>query len=64
MARLDAFEGELYDRQTVSCVDVVQRCHDAEVYVLKVGYRSVATNTAWDEKWFATEGLAQFLGEL
>ena len=64
MARLDAFEGDLYERQTVTCVDRAQRFHDAQAYVLKPRYRSVATATAWDAEWFAREGLSQFLGEL
>jgi gamma-glutamylcyclotransferase (GGCT)/AIG2-like uncharacterized protein YtfP len=62
MARLDAFEGDLYERQTVTCVDTAQRSYDAEVYVLKARYRLVATHTAWDVRWFATAGLTQFLG--
>jgi gamma-glutamylcyclotransferase (GGCT)/AIG2-like uncharacterized protein YtfP len=61
MARLDAFEGDLYERQTVTCVDAMQRSHEVEVYVLKARYRSMATRTAWNARWFASEGLAQFL---
>jgi gamma-glutamylcyclotransferase (GGCT)/AIG2-like uncharacterized protein YtfP len=64
MARLDAFEGDLYERQTVTCVDREQRSHDAQAYVLKPHFRSVATATAWDADWFAREGLSQFLAEL
>ena len=63
MKRLDEFEGDLYDRQTVAVtgVDGSQGPHEAEVYVLKACHRAVATQTAWDATWFATEGLAQFL---
>ena len=61
MARLDAFEGELYDRKTVVCLDAAKRSYEAEVYVLKTHYRSVATDAAWDVTWFASEGLSQFL---
>jgi gamma-glutamylcyclotransferase (GGCT)/AIG2-like uncharacterized protein YtfP len=61
MARLDAFEGDLYDRQTVTCVEAAQRSYEAAVYVLKARFRSIATDAAWDARWFATEGLPQFL---
>ena len=60
LARVDIFEGDLYDRQTVTCGDVDDQCYGAEAYVLKTRHRSVVTSTEWDETWFATEGLAQF----
>ena len=63
LARLDAFEGELYDRQSAVCLGTDQRSYDVEVYVLKARHRSVATDTGWNVAWFATEGLSQFLGD-
>lgn len=64
VVRLDEFEGNLYDRQTVTCIDELQCFHTAEVYVLNCRDLARATGATWDEQWFVSKGLAQFLGAL
>lgn len=54
--RLDAFEGEYYERKTV----LLHNCIDAQVYVLKKKYYEIIENRPWDENAFATEGIKRF----
>jgi gamma-glutamylcyclotransferase (GGCT)/AIG2-like uncharacterized protein YtfP len=61
IARLDAFEGHLYDRHTTVCTGRDQHTYAVDLYVIKPHYRALVTDTAWDAVWFATQGLPQFL---
>lgn len=61
--RLDAFEGEFYDRQDHTVVVEGRRELVAAVYVLKDCYRDLIDHVEWDPQWFAAEGLPHFLGE-
>jgi gamma-glutamylcyclotransferase (GGCT)/AIG2-like uncharacterized protein YtfP len=60
--RLDRFEDDFYDRQTLSidCVDGNQRTADA--YVVPAERRQVLTNEPWTrESFIASGGLEQFV---
>ena len=61
IARLDAFEGHLYDRHTAVCTGRDQHTYAVDLYVIKPRYRALVADEAWDVTWFATEGLPQFL---
>jgi gamma-glutamylcyclotransferase (GGCT)/AIG2-like uncharacterized protein YtfP len=61
IARLDAFEGPLYDRHTTVGTGGDQHTSAVDLYVITPHYRALVTDTAWDAAWFATEGLPQFL---
>jgi gamma-glutamylcyclotransferase (GGCT)/AIG2-like uncharacterized protein YtfP len=61
IARLDTFEGHLYDRRTTVCTGGDQHTYAVDLYVIKSHYQALVTDTAWDAAWFATEGLPQFL---
>ena len=54
--RLDAFEGEYYERKTI----LLNNCIDAHVYVLKKEYYEIIDDKPWDEEAFAKEGIKRF----
>jgi len=56
IARLDAFEGEYYERKSI----LLHNCVDAEVYVLKQAYFDIIDDRKWDEEAFAQEGIKRF----
>lgn len=56
VARLDAFEGEYYERKTV----FLHNCIDAQVYVLKKEYFEIIDDRLWSEEAFAKEGIKRF----
>jgi len=56
IARLDAFEGEYYERKSI----LLHNCVDAEVYVLKQAYFDIIDDRKWDEEAFAKEGIKRF----
>jgi len=56
IARLDAFEGEYYERKSI----LLHNCVDAEVYVLKKAYFDIIDDRKWDEEAFAQEGIKRF----
>ncbi len=53
LARIDAFEGEFYRRQTVTAVTDDGRRIEAYAYVVRLRYRARLTHGAWDEDAFA-----------
>lgn len=54
--KLDAFEGEYYERKSV----LLNNCVDAEVYVLKKEYFEIIEEKPWDEEAFKNEGIKRF----
>ena len=56
LARLDRFEDDFYDRQSLSidCSDGQRRAADA--YVVPAKYRRVLTAEPWDAAWFVSSG--------
>jgi len=56
LARLDAFEGEYYERKTI----LLHNCVDAEVYVLKKEYFDIIDDKVWSEEAFENEGIKRF----
>ncbi|MCU0917126.1 MAG: gamma-glutamylcyclotransferase [Planctomycetes bacterium] len=61
LSRLDAFEGDAYDRQTHTVVVEDFEKHAAEAYVLKDCYKYLVNNSRWDPQWFAREALPFFI---
>jgi gamma-glutamylcyclotransferase (GGCT)/AIG2-like uncharacterized protein YtfP len=61
IARLDTFEGHLYERHIAVCTDLAQHTYDVDLYVIKPRYHTLVADEAWDVAWFATTGLPQFL---
>jgi gamma-glutamylcyclotransferase (GGCT)/AIG2-like uncharacterized protein YtfP len=61
MKRLDRFEGDYYQRRSESVRLSDGRLIDAEVYILKEAFRSIASDRDWDQKQFEREGLSSFL---
>ncbi len=63
MERLDRFEDDFYERQTlaVDCSDGQQRM--AEAYIVPPANRNVLTSEPWGcESFLAAGGLGQFIG--
>lgn len=63
LARLDRFEGSLYERQVVTLVDAEGRLQTAGAYVLRPENLSQLSDTHWTLEWFQREGKAAFVGE-
>jgi gamma-glutamylcyclotransferase (GGCT)/AIG2-like uncharacterized protein YtfP len=61
IARLDAFEGHLYERHTTVGTGADQHAYAVDLYVIKPRYHALVADEAWDAVWFATEGLRLFL---
>lgn len=61
-ARLDAFEGALYERRTVTVEDAAHgRVIAAEVYVIAPRARRLLTAVPWDADAFRARHLATYL---
>lgn len=56
VARLDIYESQIYDRQTVKLLEKGlvsgEGVNSAEVYVLNSGYSHILDNEPWDESEF------------
>ena len=61
LARLDQFEGSIYDRRDVQ-VMTDNNSHAAQAYVLNDSYRNLVSEQEWDPEKFQDEGIHQFLG--
>ncbi len=63
LARLDAFEGEDYRRETVTVWSLVPATPPTGQTAFTYLYQRLdrVTGTAWDEHWFAQAGMAGFL---
>lgn len=56
IARLDAFEGEYYERRSI----LLNQCIDAQTYVLKKEFFDIIEDKPWDAEGFAREGIKRF----
>jgi gamma-glutamylcyclotransferase (GGCT)/AIG2-like uncharacterized protein YtfP len=63
-ARLDAFEGALYQRRALSVRSGAGVAVTAQVYVVAEARRSELSNEPWDKARFARAELAEFLRAL
>ena len=61
LERLDAFEGDLYQRTPVLVGTEKEGILNAETYVIKPKYRSCLSSKKWNMKEFAQKHLAAFL---
>ena len=62
-ARLDRFEGDLYERRTVA-VRAAGGLAAAEVYVIRPEFLGELSSEPWDRLGFARESLADFVGRV
>ena len=60
LKQLDDFEGEYYLRQTVNVITGGRRVQ-AEAYVLRPRYYTIALPQAWDADKFSHQGIRQFM---
>ena len=63
-ARLDAFEGALYERRSLPVRTRAGVSVTAQVYVVTEGRRSGLSNEPWEKARFARASLAEFLRAL
>jgi gamma-glutamylcyclotransferase (GGCT)/AIG2-like uncharacterized protein YtfP len=61
LERLDAFEGDLYQRTPVRVETEKEDIFNAETYIIKPKYRSCLSSKEWNLKEFARNHLAAFL---
>ena len=61
IARLDEFEGSIYDRRGVQ-VMTDNDIYAAEVYILNDRYLNLVSDQEWDPRDFEDRGIYQFLG--
>ncbi len=61
LARLDAFEGELYERKMVSVQRADGFAGSAGAYVVRRQFRNRLSHEPWDPMRFEAEQLQQFL---
>ena len=61
LARLDAFEGELYQRTPVPVETEKDEILNAETYVIKPEYRGYLSSEEWNVKEFNQKHLGAFL---
>lgn len=62
LRRLDAFEGDYYQRQTTTAqLRTTGQCLDVALYVLKPRYRYLATQREWSPEEFQRRHQAHFL---
>jgi len=61
--RLDRFEGELYQRETVMVELPDKQRIQAQTYVLKPQYHGLMTPDTWSLEWFLQSGHASFVSE-
>ncbi|MGD8590077.1 MAG: gamma-glutamylcyclotransferase [Chromatiales bacterium] len=59
--RLDSFEGEMYQRETVVVELAGGRRTQAQTYVLKPQYHALMTRDAWTLEWFQRSGHSTFV---
>jgi len=60
LIRLDAFEGEYYQRTTVN-VQMKNTTVVAQAYVLHPAFYSILSNQEWSAEAFAREGMNEFI---
>ena len=61
LARIDRFEGPLYERQRLPVEVANGEIRSAFVYVLRPEHAGLLTDAAWDEATFRARHLADFL---
>lgn len=61
LERLDAFEGDLYQRKPVRVETEKEEILNAETYVIKPKYRSCLSSKGWNAEEFAQKHLSAFL---
>lgn len=61
MEQLDEFEGEYYQRLSVTVIDTAGISVTAWVYILNEQYRHILDTEEWDAGRFATTGIQHFL---
>ena len=61
MQILDAFEGEYYERKTLTASLGNHQSIPVEVYILKEQYYHIVDDTLWSELHFAQEGIKRFI---
>jgi len=61
LERLDAFEGELYQRTPIRVETEREEILNAETYVIKPEYRGFLSSKGWDTKEFIQKHLETFL---
>ena len=61
LARLDAFEGNLYQRKPIRVETKEREIRDAETYVIKPEYRGCLSSKEWNVKEFNQKHLEAFL---
>jgi gamma-glutamylcyclotransferase (GGCT)/AIG2-like uncharacterized protein YtfP len=61
LARIDRFEGPLYERQQLLVEVANGEIRSAFVYVLRPEHADLLTDTTWDEATFRARHLADFL---
>lgn len=59
--RLDEFEGEYYQRISVTATDNTQQQLDVDVYYFREQYRKLLVNREWSVDDFERQGLKKFL---
>jgi gamma-glutamylcyclotransferase (GGCT)/AIG2-like uncharacterized protein YtfP len=62
LARIDRFEGPLYERQLRSVAISSGELRSAFVYVLRPEHAGLLADASWDEASFRARHLADFLG--
>ncbi len=61
LERLDAFEGDLYQRTPVKVETKKEEILNAETYVIRPEYRGYLSSKKWNVKKFAQKHLEAFL---
>jgi AIG2-like family. len=61
IAQLDKFEGDYYTRLPTPVITIKGVIYPAETYILKPAYQHIATANTWDEEFFRTHGIEQFI---
>jgi gamma-glutamylcyclotransferase (GGCT)/AIG2-like uncharacterized protein YtfP len=64
LARLDQYESDLYDRETVEVALAAGATLRCEAYVLPSDRRHAASSALWDRAEFERESLARYLGRM
>jgi gamma-glutamylcyclotransferase (GGCT)/AIG2-like uncharacterized protein YtfP len=64
LARLDAYEGALYVRRSLSVTLVEGATTNALVYLIRNQFRSEVSERPWDPEHFAAESLQSFVASL
>ena len=57
---LDLFEGETYERRTVSVRDAAENSYQAEVYVFRREFHHLLVHAEWDFEVFLAQGKKKF----